>query len=459
MRSPHPPPIQPPHFLDALPEDQRFNLRDAHQAVVRLRDHIENLSRDPNASGPRIVGQSALIHRLLSSLIIGEHCLLEGLPGLVKTKASNAVADAVGLAFRRIQFTPDMLPSDLISRERLMPKENGGGTIMFERGPVFTNILLADEINRASSKVQAALLEATEERAVTTLYHGRLPIRPAIQQDQRDVDEGALIHAFGSFYGSTLPPERLQHFMVLATMNPIEQEGVFPLSEAQKDRFAFYVIVEIPHGKHFKEISEHAFEHQRPRATYDGRAHVKSLYFLSELREQLLGMGAKERWFNPRNDDLREDCEALVNFSHLNPTRDDDAETLGMTPLSASVARKQDELNTMLKRWRSGGDVTLQTRSRDMTRWQQRPDAHGVESGASPRGLLKLIRAAHVEAFLRGAFDRDGFVASTWDHVCAVAPDVLRHRIRLRGGAMAMGATTDQFIQELLTWITRRASV
>ena len=173
-----------------------------------------------------IVGQPLLLHRLLVALLVPGHVLLEGLPGLAKTRTIKTLAAASHLGFRRIQFTPDLLPSDVI------------GTLVFDprnlsfspkKGPIFTNLLLADEINRAPSKVQSALLEAMEERQVT------------LGED--------------SF---ALP----EPFLVLATQNPLEQEGTFPLPEAQMDRFLFKLRVDYPNAQEEAEVLRRADGHE-----------------------------------------------------------------------------------------------------------------------------------------------------------------------------------------------------
>ncbi len=172
-------------------------------AVQRLRTEI----------GKRVVGQDIVVDEILMALVAGGHALLVGVPGLAKTLMIRSLADAMALEFRRIQFTPDLVPSDITGTEIL--EESGGGSraFRFVRGPVFANIVLADEINRAPPRTQAALLEAMQEHSVT-----------AAGQTMR------------------LPSP----FFVLATQNPIEQEGTYPLPEAQLDRFLFDIRVGYP---------------------------------------------------------------------------------------------------------------------------------------------------------------------------------------------------------------------
>ncbi len=165
-----------------------------------------------------IVGQEAMIDRILISYISGGHVLLEGLPGLAKTLAIRAFARAIDTSFQRVQFTPDLLPADLIGTRIYNPKEMDFFT---KKGPIFTNLLLADEINRAPAKVQSALLQSMEEKQVT------------IGEETYTLEKP---------------------FMVLATENPIEQEGTYPLPEAQLDRFFMKVLIDYPTHEEEKEI-------------------------------------------------------------------------------------------------------------------------------------------------------------------------------------------------------------
>ncbi len=170
------------------------------------------------AVGKRVVGQEAMIERLLVGLLTGGHILLEGVPGLAKTLAVRTLAETIRTTFQRIQFTPDLLPADIIGT---MVFDQRTGEFRPKRGPLFANIILADEINRAPAKVQAALLEAMQEKQVT------------IGNETHALDEP---------------------FLVLATQNPIEQEGTYPLPEAQLDRFMLKVFVGYPSRDEEKEI-------------------------------------------------------------------------------------------------------------------------------------------------------------------------------------------------------------
>src|SRR5260221_8945332 len=170
-----------PHFLhpQTIDDTRKFTLAEAHRAVLTLIRQVTNRSRDECVALPGIVGLDELIRRLVTAFLIGEHCLIEGMPGLVKTELSKTLASMFGLVFRRIQFTSDILPSDLIGRDQLMNEtEEGTARVRWQPGPIFTNILLADEINRASPKVQSALLEACEERQVTPMGRHTIRVRP-----------------------------------------------------------------------------------------------------------------------------------------------------------------------------------------------------------------------------------------------------------------------------------------
>jgi len=172
--------------------------------------------------GKVIVGQSAVIEQLIIAILARGHCLLEGVPGLAKTLMIRCLADAMHLTFRRIQFTPDLMPSDITGTDIIQEdKMTGHRQLVFEKGPIFAQMVLADEINRTPPKTQAALLEAMQENSVT-------------------------------IGGKTFKLE--QPFFVLATQNPIEQEGTYPLPEAQRDRFLFHVKVMYPQREEERQI-------------------------------------------------------------------------------------------------------------------------------------------------------------------------------------------------------------
>lgn len=195
----------------------------------RIKASREQLNRCRAEIGRRVVGQQTMIDGMLTALIAGGHALIEGVPGLAKTLAVRTMAEVLDVRFKRIQFTPDLLPADLIGT---MIYRQQTGEFVARKGPVFTNVVLADEINRAPAKVQSALLEAMQERQVTI--------------------------------GDTTFP-LAKPFFVLATQNPIEQEGTYQLPEAQLDRFVMKILITYPDAKHEIEVLRRmGVEHEIP---------------------------------------------------------------------------------------------------------------------------------------------------------------------------------------------------
>ena len=189
-----------------------------------------------------IVGNEEIIDGTLISLLAKGHVLLEGIPGIGKTKIVATVADVLHLKFSRIQFTPDLMPGDIVGSDVVHESDTGGKHLAFQEGPIFTNILLADEINRATPKTQSALLEAMQERSVTV---------------------GTTTHALQ-------PP-----FFVLATQNPLEMEGTYPLPEAQLDRFFYKLRITYPTAEHMHEIMDRTTRREEPEAdTVLGREQI-----------------------------------------------------------------------------------------------------------------------------------------------------------------------------------------
>jgi MoxR-like ATPase len=300
----------------------------------------------------QIVGQSELVERLLIALLADGHLLVEGAPGLAKTTAIRALAARVEADFARVQFTPDLLPADLTGTEVWRPQD---GRFEFQPGPIFHSVLLADEINRAPAKVQSALLEAMGERQVTV---------------------GRQTYA--------LPPL----FLVMATQNPIEQEGTFPLPEAQLDRFLMYVRIGYPAADAEGEILRLARERARQGLQVEGAA--------TERISQADVFAAR----------------AAVLDLHLAP---------------------------QLERYL----IELVLASRDAARYD--PElARRISWGASPRGSIALERCARARAWLAG---RD-FV--TPGDIRAIAPDVLRHRVLPSYEATAEGWDGDRLVEGLL---------
>jgi MoxR-like ATPase len=217
-----------------------------------------------------IVGHKDIVEGTLTALVAGGHVLLEGVPGLGKTLLVRTLADALKMKFSRIQFTPDLMPADLIGTNVVVESPEGGRKFEFQAGPVFANLVLADEINRATPKTQSALLEAMQEKSVTV-------------------------------GGKTYPLGK--PFFVLATQNPLEQEGTYPLPEAQLDRFFFKLLVPFPSASEIEAILERTTEGHDPKAepVFDG--------------ERIVQMGQLARKI-PISDELRRYGIALVLATH-----------------------------------------------------------------------------------------------------------------------------------------------
>ncbi len=300
----------------------------------------------------QIIGQETLVERMLIALLADGHMLVEGAPGLAKTRAINVLSKGIEADFHRVQFTPDLLPADLTGTEIFRPQQ---GTFEFQKGPLFHNMILADEINRSPAKVQAALLEAMAERQITV--------------------------------GSTTYP-LAPLFMVMATQNPLEQEGTYPLPEAQLDRFLLFVKIDYPKAEHERAILQLArgeakgerisektpFTPISQQAIFSARQEVLAIYMAEPLEQYLLQLVLATR--NP-----------LIY-------------------------------------------------GEDLANW--------LQYGASPRASIALDRCARARAWLH---QRD-FVSP--EDIQEIAFDVLRHRLILSYEAEADDISCDRFIQELI---------
>ena len=300
----------------------------------------------------KIIGQEELVDRLLIAILADGHLLVEGAPGLAKTRAIKVLGDGIMGDFHRVQFTPDLLPADLTGTDIYRPQD---GSFKFQRGPLFHNLILADEINRAPAKVQSALLEAMAERQITV---------------------GSVTYA--------LP----EVFLVMATQNPIEQEGTYPLPEAQLDRFLMHVNVGYPSAE-------------------------AELAILQLTREEARSNpGESMAMENPVSQKSLLEARREVLETHL-------ADNLELYLLEIVLATRAAS--------RYGEDISG---------W--------IQYGASPRATMALDRCARAYAWLN---NRD-FV--TPEDIQTIAPDVLRHRIILSFEAEAEGITADRCVEELI---------
>ncbi|OSP53982.1 MoxR family ATPase [Pseudoruegeria sp. SK021] len=320
------------------------------------REQIEDLR---TRMGKSIIGQRDVIDRLLIGLLANGNLLIEGLPGLAKTRAIKALAKNLEADFSRIQFTPDLLPSDVTGTE-IYYQSGDKSEFKFEPGPIFANIVLADEINRAPAKVQAALLEAMEERQVTVA-------------------------------GTTHKMEPL--FMVMATQNPIEQEGTYPLPEAQMDRFLMHVLITYPPVEDEVEVirlvrgEEHAaMADQHGQAATDQPQSIPQDAIFAARRE--------------------------IGDIHVS-----DAMDRYMADL-VNATRIPSEFGPDLARW--------------------------IEIGASPRASLALDKCGRTHAWLAGRDYVDPM------DIRAIVPDVMRHRLGLTFEAQGEGVTPDQVVAEVV---------
>ena len=316
---------------------------------------IEILQKKMNAA---IIGQENIVERLIIGLLANGNLLVEGLPGLAKTRAVRAMADAIESKFSRIQFTPDLLPSDVTGSEN-MYEEGGEYKFRFEEGPIFGNIILADEINRAPAKVQAAMLEAMEERQVTVA-------------------------------GKTHKMPKL--FIVMATQNPVEQEGTYPLPEAQKDRFLMHVNI-----------------------SYPDKA--------SEIEVIRLVRGEKNT-SNKNSGKVEEEDDTVIVQEMIFAARDEIAK------VKSSAVVEQYIVDLVFA-----------------TRYPEQYDeklASYIDVGVSPRASLGLDQCSRVYAWLQG---RD---YTTPEDVRAVVHDVFRHRITQSYEAQSERVSNDDIIDTIL---------
>ncbi|AOT10701.1 AAA family ATPase [Pseudoalteromonas luteoviolacea] len=432
-------------FLKQVISSQKLDRKIAKECIDILREQIKQI----------VIGQDEVVDQVVLCFLMGEHCLLEGLPGLAKTQLAKSLAQLSGLEFQRAQFVPDMMPQDLLYRETIDSSNKMGLRPIF--GKVFTNIMVADEINRAPSKVQAALLEVCSEKEVSIITKSKtLAARPAIERlyDENEDPEGCrhehveLEKKLSKIYFQVLDPndlrKQLNQFMVVATMNPIEQEGVYPLSEAQMDRFAMRLQIRQPNQTDYGKISEQLFQsgHCGANPLDDkevAKRHFHCLYFLTWLQtEKLFTESAHEKW---RSNPLKAIIEHFIDFTHLQ-------KPLFSGQNSARFGNKNTDenkqllLNAQLKTWLKSDNHKYQQVAKNILTYLEDDNYPEVYSGASPRGLLKLIKAIHVKAFLNGE-------EPSFHHLKHIANYILNHRVKIVATRYGE-ADTSEFIERLL---------
>ena len=345
-------------------------------AAQALRQLQQSHAQIVEQVGKVIVGQEEVIQQILISILSGGHVLLVGVPGLAKTLMIRTLSEAMTLDFNRIQFTPDLMPSDITGTEVIQQDpETGHRELRFIRGPVFANMLLADEINRTPPKTQAALLEAMQEQQVT------------VGGERHTLDDP---------------------FMVLATQNPIEQEGTYPLPEALLDRFMMQIMIDYP-----TEIDE--LEIVR-RTTSDRDVHPQPVW----SAEQICKLVALVRDI-PVADHIALYAIRLARLTRLASDDDDSSKQTGIEFVPSSLNSEFTQLNEFISTY---------------IRW-----------GAGPRASQFLVLAGKARAAL------DGRPCVSLDDIRAVAMPVMRHRIRTNFQATSDRVGNDQIVTRLIRFL------
>jgi MoxR-like ATPase len=332
---------------------ENLDLRDSAALTHAVNDFQNTFTELEQEVGKVIVGMQGVVRSTLAAICARGHVLLEGAPGLGKTSLVKAISTTLGLSFKRVQFTPDLMPSDITGTQVLTEEPGEGRRFVFKEGPIFANIVLADEINRATPKTQSALLEAMEERQVTVLNQTyKLP----------------------------------QPFFVLATQNPIEVEGTYPLPEAQLDRFLVKVLVPSPSSAELKEILS--------RTTGTVTAPIKPLFSETEAPRRLEAMQSLVRHVVV-SDPIQEVIVRLI--AALTPS----------SPFATPNAKRY------------------------------------IRFGPGPRGAQSLVMSAKVAALL------DKRINLAFEDIQNAITATLRHRLILNFQAEADGVTSDDLIEEV----------
>jgi len=334
--------------------------------IEKFRKNFNDISEE---IGNEIVGQKDVVQKILIAFFANGHVLLEGLPGLGKTLLVKSLSKALGFDFKRIQFTPDLMPADIIGTQIVVERSEGRKEFEFSAGPLFSNIILADEINRATPKTQSAMLEAMEERQITVA-------------------------------GKTHKLE--EPFFVMATQNPIEMEGTYPLPEAQMDRFFFKLNISFPNFSELKDILRQttANEEHIVKQVFDSNKALKRVNEMRRLVRDVLVSSQVEDYITN-----------IVMATH---------------PNSKDTGNPKSD----------GGDVTDYV-------------SRYITYGSSPRGAQAIVLAAKVMALL------DNRANISYDDVDKIAVSALNHRILLNFEAEADNMKSQDIIEKILEKINR----
>ncbi|NLC45496.1 MAG: AAA domain-containing protein [Clostridiales bacterium] len=345
---------------------------------MEIQEFSKTVAQIEQEIAKEMIGLKGIIHNVLIAVISGGNVLLEGVPGLGKTRLVKTLSKVLDLDFKRIQFTPDLMPSDVVGTNILVRDEQGNSAFRFQAGPVFSNLVLADEINRATPKTQSALLEAMQEHTVTV---------------------------------GGVTRELPQPYFVLATQNPLEQEGTYPLPEAQLDRFLFKLLLDMPS--------------------------LDELHRIVDLTTGVQPMIASSTSNSLNNTEPLEASESSVNFSKQEGAQKiaDATTILQLKQLAAQVPVAkpvQDYALRLVMNTHPQLDTSPEVTKR-LARY-----------GSSPRGAQAIIQGAKVQALMDGRYN------VSFEDIRNIAYPALRHRISLNYQAVSEGKNSDAVIQDII---------
>ena len=326
--------------------DNATNVAAAQSAAADFRNVHERIKSEVQEV---IVGQQAAIDSVLTALLVGGHVILEGVPGLGKTMLIRALGEAVDISFSRIQFTPDMMPADIQGTNILVDDEDGHHTVQFQEGPLVANLVLADEINRATPKTQSALLEAMQERQISV---GKRTIKLA------------------------------EPFCVMATQNPVEQEGTYPLPEAQLDRFLFKVVVGYPQESEYKDILN------RTTGTTEQTAkHVSNGEEIMRMREVVRSVPVPE---HVQDDAVRLIVGTQPNSAHACDMVNDNI-LLGSSPRGAQGLLLSGKVRALLDGRFAVSSDDVRASAHDVLRHRIMVNFQGQADGVTPDHVISAV--------------------------------------------------------------------